>query len=69
MSGIIQLEAAMVLRMIGNMDFSTDVFGLIQYCSFVEPLKCWFGVAFHSEWNAPVVVWSWRFDKSDSWSN
>lgn len=46
----------MVLRVIGNMDFSTDVFGLIQYCPVIEPLKRWFGVAFHSEWNAPVVV-------------
>ena len=56
MSGVIQLEAAVVLRMIGNMDFSTDVFGLIQNCPVIEPLKRWLGIAFHSEWNAPVVV-------------
>lgn len=55
-SGAVQLEAAVVLRMIGNMDFSTDVFGLIQNCPVIEPLKRWLGIAFHSEWNAPVVV-------------
>lgn len=46
----------MVLRVIGNMNFSTDVFGFIQYCPIVEPLKSWLGVASHSEGDAPVVV-------------
>lgn len=56
MSGIIQLEAAMVLRVIGNVYLSTDVLGFIQYGPIVEPLKRWLRVASHSEWNAPVVV-------------
>lgn len=56
MSGVIQLEAAMVLRVIGDVDLSTDVLGLIQYGPIVEPLKRRLGVASHSEWNAPVVI-------------
>lgn len=46
----------MVLRVIGDVYFGTDVLGFIQYGSVVEPLKCWLGVASHSEWDAPVVV-------------
>lgn len=56
MGGIIQLEAAMVLRVIGNVNFSTDVFGFVQYCPIIEPLERGLGVAPHGEWNAPVVV-------------
>jgi hypothetical protein len=50
-------------------DLSTDVLGLIQYGPIVEPLKRRLGVASHSEWNAPVVIWGWRLEKRDSWRN
>lgn len=56
MSGVVELEAAVVLRVVGHMDFSADVFGFVQYGPVIEPLERGLGVASHSERDAPVMV-------------
>lgn len=47
----------MVLRMIGNMDFSTQMYlDHSKLPRYRTTEAVWLGIAFHSEWNAPVVV-------------
>lgn len=68
-SGIDQLQAAVVLVLSGHVDHGPDVVLLLEQLVLVIPEQLRFWIPRHSEWDAPVVVPFWTQQLLDCWGN